>query len=142
MENLPANTETQEAQMSDVARARGLVVEIAGHCWTGKGDMLDRVHREIERRFPGWTRRRVRSIWHREAASIRYHEMIELASVADAVEADRRALEQARAEHAEFISQTARLAARLERQDEDFHGGHIEALRRLSCGVDRAGDRR
>ena len=67
--------------------------------------------------------------------------MVELAAVAKAVEADRAQIERARAEHADFIAQTAALAARLQHQDEDFHRGAIEALGRLAGGMDRAGDR-
>lgn len=123
-----------EAQMSDVALAHGLVKEIAGDCWNGKGDMIERVYREVSKRFPKWTRRRVRGIWHREVAGVRFHEMTELAATAAAVAAERDRIEAGRAAHAKFVAETAALAARLERQDEDFHRGDIDVLREMARG--------
>lgn len=124
--------------MSDVALARNLVAEIAGHCWGGKGDMIDRVYGTIDKHFRdlkvehAWTRRRIRSFWHQEAAGVRYHEMIELAAVAAAARAERERLEEAKRGHAEFVARTARLATALAVQDEEFHRGAIEAFRRLA----------
>lgn len=118
----------------DLPQARGLLIEIAGHCWHGKGDMIDRVHVAIAKRFSTWSRRRVRAIWHQECAGIRHHEMRELAQVAAAVAEERSRIEAGRAEHARFIAKTAALAARLRHQDEDFHRGNIDALRAMANG--------
>lgn len=126
--------------MSDVALAKNLVAEIAGDCWDGKGDMLDRVFDAIERYFAQikqphtWTRRRVRAFWHREAAGVRYHEMVELATVAAAVKAERDRLKEARKSHAEFIAAASRMATALTVSDEEFHRQHIEALGALALG--------
>lgn len=120
----PTNAESKK---SDVEQARDLVVRIGQHCWSGKSDMIDRVFDEIDERFPkaGWTRRRVRAIWHREAAGIQFYEMCQMADVAEAVEQEK----EARREHREAVNKTARIAAFLERQDADFHRPQIEALR-------------
>ncbi|TPK59063.1 MULTISPECIES: hypothetical protein [unclassified Mesorhizobium] len=126
--------------MSDVALARNIVAEIAGDCWGGKGDMLDRVYEEIEKYFRQakqphtWTRRRVRAFWHREAAAVRYHEMVELATVAAAVKVERDRLKEARKSHAEFIASAARMATALAVSDEEFHRQHIEALGAMALG--------
>lgn len=120
-----------ESRRSDVELARQFVVDIGRHCWGGKTDMVDRVYDAIAARFPrsGWTRRRVRSIWHRECAGIQFHEMRQLADVAHAIELEQAQIQEARREHREAINKTARIAAFLERQDADFHRPHIEALR-------------
>lgn len=140
MEILSANLEGKGRRMSDVALARELVAEIASHCWRGKGDMIDRVHTAVSSQFPNWTRRRIRAFWHREAASVRYHEMIELAEVARAERDRRKAIEEARKDHADFVARTARLEALLVAQDADFHCDQIEALGCVSRGMGRAGD--
>lgn len=126
--------------MSDVALAHDLVAEIAGHCWRGKGDMIDRVYDAIVTHLPKdqcqhWTRRRVRAFWHKEAASVRYHEMIELAQVAKTEREHRQELEEARRSHAEYVAETARLASMLERQDADFHCNQIEAMGGFCSGM-------
>lgn len=139
MENSPTFA---GAKMSDVSLAHNLIAEIAGHCWRGRGDMLDRVHDALRSRHPHWTRRRVRAFWHREAAGVRYHEMIELAEVAEIERGRREHLKLARQSHAAFVAETARLAALLERQDEAFHGDQIANLRGLAGGMASAGDRR
>jgi hypothetical protein len=138
MEKISANT---GAKMSDVSLARDLIVEIAGHCWRGRGDMLDRVHVSLASHYPQWTRRRVRSLWHREAAGVRYHEMIELAETAQREKERHAELEGARKSHAEYIAETARLAALLERTDSDFHRDSIEAVRSFAGGMASAGNR-
>lgn len=127
--------------MSDVAMAHNLIAEIAGHCWRGKGDMIDRVHDAVSKRFPQWSRRRIRAFWHREAAGVRYHEMMELAEVAREEAETRKRVEDARKSHAEFIARTARVAEALVHQDEDFHCAQIGALRGLAGHLDCAGDR-
>ncbi|MAW87521.1 MAG: hypothetical protein CMJ42_13445 [Phyllobacteriaceae bacterium] len=72
--------------------ARHLVKQIAGHAWGGKTEALARAHAAIMARHPqsGITLRRVRGIWHREAAVISFAEMCDLASVAlEQTEGDR-----------------------------------------------------
>lgn len=138
MKILPTNAE-RAARMSDVTLAHNLVAEIAGHCWRGKGDMLDRVHVAISKRYPGWTRRRVRAFWHKEAAGVRYHEMIELADVARQEREAREMLDEARRSHAQFVERTARLATALATQDEDFHRDAIGALGGLVGRMDMSG---
>lgn len=126
--------------MSDVALAKNLVAEIAGDCWDGKGDMLDRVYDAIDKYFReikqphGWTRRRVRAFWHREAAGVRYHEMVELASVVAAVKSERDRQKEARKSHAEFVARTARLATALAVSDQEFHRDAIEMFSRVRGG--------
>lgn len=140
MEILPTNAETKtEAQMSDVALAHNLIKEIAGHCWRGKGDMIDRVHNAIIKRYPNWTRRRVRGFYHKESAIVKYHEMMQLADVSELERQNRENLEEARRSHAEYIRQNSILAARLETQDEAFHGPQIEAMGSEFGRVDRPG---
>ncbi len=126
---------------NDISLARNLVAEIAGDCWGGKVDMLDRVYEAIDRYFRDmgrphhhWTRRRIRAFWHREAAGVRYHEMVELASVAAATKryrAEEEQKQQARKEHAQDVARFARLAATLAIQDEEFHRDAIEVLGRI-----------
>ena len=123
--------------MRDAALARNLVAEIAGHCWRGKGDMCERVYEALQRHLPAedakrWTRRRVRAFWHREAASVRYHEMLELAEVAERERVRQAEIEGARKEHADFVARTARLAQSLAVADADFHREAIAAFGRVS----------
>lgn len=107
--------------------------------WVPKGDMLDRVYdaiRDFNRRTlnreTSITRRRIRAWFHREAAGVRFHEMVELAEVAKAARTQRQTIEEARKGHAEFISNAARLASALAVQDEEFHRDAIELLGRLA----------
>src|SRR5690606_2756237 len=137
---LTPNLERTGLRMSDVAPPREQVGQLAGRCWPGKGDMIDRVHAAVPSQFPNWTRRRIRAFWHREAASVRYHEMIELAEVARAERDRRKAIEEARKDHADFVARTARLEALLVAQDADFHCDQIEALGCVSRGMGRTGD--
>jgi hypothetical protein len=118
---------------ADLTKARNLIMEIAGHCWRGRGDMLDRVHDAIRHLNPQTkiTRRRVRAWFHREAAGVRFHEMIELAQVAQA-ERERRLLQEARRSHADYIARAANMATALTVQDEEFHRAAIEAFSRIA----------
>lgn len=50
-----------------------------------------------------WTRRRVRALWQGEAKRIEWDEVLEMAEVAE--------LQKARKQHAEFLEETARVAA-------------------------------
>lgn len=82
-----ANADTASVfadRRSDELLARDLIKAIAGDCWDGKGEMLARVYAAIIKRNPNTkiTRRRVRAFWHREAAVISYHEIMELRAVA------------------------------------------------------------
>lgn len=115
-------------------RARGLIKEIGGHSWDGKGEMIDRVYDAVRRFYPTatWTKRRIRSFWHREAARIGWREMRELEVVAESTKLDREVFEQARKEHAEFIARSARMATALAVQDEEFHREQVEAFRRIA----------
>ena len=129
--------------MSDVALAHNLIADIAGHCWNGKGDMIERAYRAVVKHHPQWTRRRrVRALWHREAAGVRYHEMIELAETARKERADREALQEARRDHADYIARTSRLEAMLASTDEAFHRPTLEAMGGIADGMDCAGDHR
>lgn len=125
--------------MSDVALARNIIIEIAGDCWNGKSDMLDRVWRVCRANGKNFTRRRIRGLFHKEAALVKYHEMIDLAEVAAIEKQRNEELKSARKSHAEFVTKTARLASLLEVQDADFHRGQIEAMRGNIGGMDRAG---
>jgi hypothetical protein len=123
--------------MSDAAIAHGLIRAAASHSWDGKADMIDRLHTRLARRFPAshWTRRRVRSLWHKEAARIEFREVAELATIA----AEAETIKTARSAHADYVAETMRLAARFAAVDPDFHGPEIERLGRALGGMDRAG---
>lgn len=133
MEISPANTEGRAA-MSDVMLARNLIREIAGDAWNGKADMLACVHQSCISAGMKITPRRIRAIWHREAAGVRYHEMVGLADVAAAEKASRTRIEEARSSHADFIRRANDLLERLAVQDAEFHGEYAAALRALAVG--------
>lgn len=137
MEISTANTE-RRAKMSDVMLARNIIREIAGDAWNGKGDMIARVHRACVRAGMPITLRRVRSFWHREAASVSYSEMMDLAEVAAIEKARREQTKEARESHADFIRRASDLLDRLVTQDEEFHREHAEALRALALGTAHA----
>lgn len=115
-------------------RAKGLIAAIAGHCWAGKGDMVDRVFDAIRQHFPraSWTRRRVRALWHREAAGVRWGEMRQLEFVAEVERTRRQEQEQARSEHHEFIGRIGATLDRLAVSDAAFHREHMLALRGMA----------
>lgn len=117
-------------------RARNLIKQIAGHCWRGKGDMVDRVFDAITDAFPKshWTRRRVRAFWHREQAGVRWREMQELEFVATIEKAKRDQEDASKAEHNEFIQHIASTLDRLAVADEAFHREHREALLQMAIG--------
>lgn len=63
-----------------------LIRDIGEHCWHGKGEMQRRVHEAIKSHLPPqyakrWSWRRVRSLWNREASSVRFTEIMQLAAV-------------------------------------------------------------
>lgn len=111
-------------------KAHGLIKEIAGHAWNGRGDMIDRVYAAIRNIYPrpSWTRRRVRALWHREAARVDWREMQELEVVAEIERAKRLKREEARAAHNEFLAHISTTLDRLEVTDAEFHRQHREAL--------------
>ncbi|TPW26011.1 hypothetical protein [Pararhizobium mangrovi] len=61
--------------------------------------MLERAYRDLSRRSPEWTRRRVRAVFNHEANRIEYREI-----------EDMRAVIQARERHAAYRKETARIA--------------------------------
>ena len=132
------------SDVADVEMARSYVVDIGG---PGKGvaivskafDLLAKLFPHREEPKDQWTLRRVRSFWGRDAAHVKYREMVELHRAAETAKEERRLLELARKEHAAFIAKTASLRALLERQDADFHGPSIEGLGGGAGGVDRPG---
>jgi len=129
----PAKPESH--QMSDVTMARSYLEHIGGS--TPPSQLLNKAYIALAQLNPKWTHRRVRAIWHREAAAVEYREMIELHRAAEKEVAERAKLAAARKEHADFIEKTARLRALLEHQDSDFHSPEIERLRRVAGGMDR-----
>ncbi len=143
--NTEISTRNTEKKMSDVALARGLIRHIGGDCWDGKSDMLERVYRSLNQHLPKelanrWTRRRLKAFWAREAAGVRFHEMCELAHVAQKAATRRAEIEEARKAHAEYVEKTANIAALLEHTDPDFHCLDVEGLRGVSSRVDSSGD--
>ncbi len=141
METLPKSV---ERKMSEVAapsfnsteRAHTLVKDIAGHAWRGRGDMVDRVYDAVSGMFPksAWTRRRIRALWHREAARIDWREVRELEFVAEVERAERIRHETAKAAHNEFITHISNTLDRLEATDAEFHREHRAALRQMAVG--------
>lgn len=96
MEKLPASVEREMSEVSAPTfnssdKAYGLIKDIAGHTWRGRGDMIDRVYSTVADAFPKsrWTRRRIRALWHREAARIDWREVRELEFVAEVERAER-----------------------------------------------------
>lgn len=65
--------------------------------------LWERAFEALHRVNDKWTRRRVRAVWQGEARRIEWDEMLEMAKVAE--------LQKARKQHAEYIAETARLAA-------------------------------
>lgn len=122
--------------MTDGAVASELIRQVAGPSWgDSKKVLLERAYAALSRINDRWTRRRVRALWDGEAARVELREVREMIRAAR----DRERLEEARREHKRYIEETARLATLLERQDADFHGPSIAALRRVPGGVDSSG---
>jgi hypothetical protein len=65
--------------------------------------LWERAFNALHRVNDRWTRRRVRAVWQGEARRIEWDEMLEMARVAE--------LQNARKQHAEYLAETARLAA-------------------------------
>lgn len=117
-------------------KARELIKDIAGECWRGRGDMIDRVFDAVSKRFPasGWTRRRIRSFWHSEAAGVRWGEMRELEFVAEVERIERIRRDAARAAHSEFLIDIENTLDRLEIADAEFYSAHRSAIRQMASG--------
>lgn len=134
----------QMSTVADLNMAHDYVVDIGG---PGKGALIvARAFAALRRLFhhedeprDQWTERRVRSFLERDAALVKFREMVELHRAAEQAKAERELLAQARKQHAAFIEKTASMRALLEHQDEAFHGPEIERLRGLARGVDRPG---
>lgn len=145
MGNPPRKYGKSEKMRSDTAMAREYIADIGG---SGKGEaiiavaysLLSRLFPHTENPKEQWTRRRVRGFWERDAAHVKFREMVELHHAAAHAKEERALLDKARKEHAAFIAKTASLRALLERQDEDFHRPQIEGLGSVVGGVDRPGD--
>lgn len=65
--------------------------------------LWERAFNALHRVNDRWTRRRVRAVWQGEARRIEWDEMLEMAKVAE--------LQKARKDHAEYLAETARVAA-------------------------------
>lgn len=139
MDNSSENT--GERVVSEVAptfnehdRARKLIKEIGGHCWSGKGDLIDRVYDAVRQAYPRgtWTRRRLRAFWHKEQAGVRWREMRELEFVAEVEGARRLRREAERVAHNEFLADIANTLDRLEATDAEFHSAHRAALSEMA----------
>lgn len=88
--------------MSDTEIAAHLLDEVIGYRGVRepiKG-MLERAYCKLRERSKEWTRRRVRSIFNKEARRIDYREIEEM-----------RAVLRAREEHARYKEETARIAS-------------------------------
>lgn len=141
MEKLPTNLERHMScvdapQFDERNKAHGLVKDIAGHAWRGRGDMVDRVYDVVRATFPTshWTRRRIRAFWHREQAVTSWREIRELEFVAEVERTRRLQREASRARHNEFIAHIADTLDRLEIADAEFHREHRAALREMAFG--------
>lgn len=88
--------------MSDADLAANLLEDVIGYRGVREPvkSMLDRAYRALVKRNDEWTRRRVRSIFNKEATRIDHREIEEM-----------RAVIQARKTHAAFKSETTRIAA-------------------------------
>jgi hypothetical protein len=111
--------------------------------------MLDDAFETLRAMFPHredahkqWTRRRLVSWWRRNSDSVGFRQMTELMMAAEKAKEERRLVEEARREHAEFIARTARIAEMLIRTDEAFHSPQIEGMGDNMGRVHSAGNKR
>lgn len=109
--------------------------------------MLDDAFEALSEMFPHkeaphkrWTRRRLVSWWRRESDNVGFRQMTELMIAAEKAKEERRLIEEARREHAEFIARTARIAEMLALTDEAFHSPQIEGMGNNTRGVHRPGN--
>lgn len=113
MEDLDRNVDNSSALTDERDMARALIEMIGGDAWSGKAAALEAAYGALARMFPRskWTRRRVKGLFQKETATVNFREMRELAEAAIAEEARHEMLRKAREEHAQFITETARLAS-------------------------------
>jgi predicted ATP-dependent protease len=136
----------QMSSVADVARARDYIAAIGG---PGKGaTIIGKAYEKLAELFPHendprdrWTLRRVRSFWERDAAHVKFREMIEMHRAAEIAKSERELIAQARKDHAAFIAKTTAIRAFLEHQDEDFSRSSVAGLGRVSGDLDSARDR-
>lgn len=74
-----------------------------------KSNMLDRAHAALSKLNVNWTRRRVETIFHKQAKRIDRREVAEMAAV----------IKKARATHAAYREKTARIASLAVRKEAD-----------------------
>lgn len=142
MGNNPQTRPSRERGMSGITVpsfnssevAHDLVKRIAGHCWSGKGDMIDRVFDAITDHYPDWTRRRVRGLFHKEAAKIDWREIRELEVISEIERERREVVVTARDEHHEFLRRISSTMDRMETEDAEFYQAQRDALRRMAGG--------
>lgn len=143
----PWKTDKGQRSMEDVVQAQDFIRDIGG---TGKvSAVIGRAADFLKKHFPHegeprkqWTERRLWEWWNNRSEVVRHWQMMELYRAAETAKQERALLDAARRDHAQFIAKTARLAALLERQDEDFFSDQIEGLRRQGGRMGRPGDRR
>lgn len=136
--------EQQMSSVADVERARDYVRRIGG---PGKGvAIIDAAYRLLDDLFPHerspkdqWTLRRVRSFWERDAAHVKFREMLELHHAAAHVVEEKIRLQHARKEHAAFIKETTSVRSLIEFEDEAFLGDALADRRGLAGRMDRPG---
>ncbi|MCY0150594.1 hypothetical protein OEG84_25260 [Hoeflea sp. G2-23] len=142
MGNYPQTRTPKERTMSGVTvpsfnssqEAHDLIKRIAFHCWDSKSSAVDRVYDAITEFYPHWTRRRVRGLFHKEAAKIDWREIREL-EVISQIEAQRRETAKAkRADHNDFLNSISNTLSHMEATDAEFYSQHRQALREMAFG--------
>lgn len=94
----------------------------------------ERVFKALEKINPEWTERRVRSLWQREAPVVYHREIREM----ERAIADRKALDDARRQHAAHIEQTVKLEKLLTAESEALCGSDRAAIRAAMGRMDRS----
>lgn len=130
-------------EMEDVVLAKGLIRDIGG---TGKVyavignacDYLQKLFPHANEPRKQWTERRLWAWWSNQSDTVRHWQMVELYKASAKAKEERVLIAAARKEHAEFLRKTASIAALLERQDADFNGPQIAALRDQMGRMDRS----
>lgn len=144
-ENLDKLKQGKRKQMSDVATANYLVRSIGGG-----GRVCDFIYHACEKlneMFPHngdaskqWTQRRLRGWWNNDSDKVLHWQMVELYEAAAKAKEESELIQAARRDHADFIAKTARIAALLEHQDEDFHRDQIAGIRQQSSRMGGPGN--
>lgn len=125
---------------TDVALARDLIKETGGDCWDGKSDMLGRVEATMRRyakkhdRKPMFTARRLRAFFHREAAGVRFWEMIELAHIRDFAREEKEILADAKSEYAALLDRIGATANPMAAQGSSHRRAGVDALGEFARG--------